>query len=89
MVVIVRGQKGKEMAVLDSELKPVLPLTECSNYIGEGTIDVTLPDHTIHKYDMAGTLINDFYISSFRMLEYEKEEIVYRKNTTVDDGTVL
>ena len=47
---------------------------------------MTLPDHTIHKFDMAGTLINYFYISSFRMLEYEKEEIVYRKNTTVDDG---
>ena len=81
-----RLQKGKEMAVLDSDLKPILPLTECSIYIGDGTIDVTLPDHTMRKYDMAGTLINDFYIASFRMLEYEKEEIVYRKNTTVDAG---
>ena len=81
-----RLQKGKEMAVLDSDLKPILPLSECSIYIGDGTIDVTLPDHTMRKYDMAGTLINDFYIASFRMLEYEKEEIVYRKNTTVDDG---
>ena len=74
------------MAVLDSDLKPILPLSECSIYIGDGTIDVTLPDHTMRKYDMAGTLINDFYIANFRMLEYEKEEIVYRKNTTVDDG---
>ena len=81
-----RLQKGKEMAVLDSDLKPILPLSECSIYIGDGTIDVTLPDHTMRKYDMAGTLINDFYIASFRMLEYEKEEIVYRKNTTVDAG---
>ena len=81
-----RLQKGNEMAVLDSDLKPILPLSECSIYIGDGTIDVTLPDHTMRKYDMAGTLINDFYIASFRMLEYEKEEIVYRKNTTVDAG---
>ena len=81
-----RLQKGKEMAVLDSDLKPILPLSECSIYIGDGTINVTLPDHTMRKYDMAGTLINDFYISSFRMLEYEKEEIVYWKNTAVDDG---
>ena len=81
-----RLQKGEKMAVLDSELKPVLPLTECSIYISEGTIDVTLPDHTMRKYDMTGTLINDFYISGFRMLEYEKEEIVYRRNTTVDAG---
>ncbi len=81
-----RIQKGEEMAVLDSNLKPILPLTECSICIGDGTIDVTMPDHTMRKYDMDGKLINDFYISSVRMLEYEKEEIIYRKNTTVDVG---
>ena len=79
-------QKGEEMAVFDSNLKPILPLTECSIYIGEGTIDVTMPDHTMRKYDMEGTLINDFYISSFRMLEYEKEEIRCRTRTHDDDG---
>ena len=71
-------RKGEEMAVLDKELKPVIPLMECSIYIGEGTIDATMPDHTMRKYDMQGTLINDFYITGVRMLEYEKEEIVYR-----------
>ena len=75
------------MAVLDSNLKPILPLSECSIYIGDGTIDVTMPDHTMRKYDMEGTLINDFYIASVRMLEYEKEEIIYRDNVVnkVDD----
>ena len=81
-----RLQKGNERAVLDSELKPILPLSECSIYIGDGTIDVTLPDHTMRKYDMEGNLINDFYISSLRMLEYEKEEILYRTRTHDDDG---
>ena len=81
-----RLQKGNERAVLDSELKPILPLSECSIYIDEGTIDVTLPDHTMRKYDMEGNLINDFYISSVRMLEYEKEEILYRTRTHDDDG---
>ena len=82
-----RIQKGEEMAVLDSNLKPILPLTECSISIGDGTIDVTMPDHTMRKYDMNGTLINDFYIASVRMLEYEKEEIIYRNNVVnkVDD----
>ena len=44
-------------------------------------------DHTMRKYDMEGTLINDFYIASVRMLEYEKEEIIYRDNVVnkVDD----
>lgn len=81
-----RLQKGEEMAVLDDSLKTILPLSECSICIGDGTIDVTMPDHTMRKYDMDGKLINDFYFASVRMLEYEKEEIVYRTNTTVDDG---
>ena len=82
-----RLQKGKEMAVLDDSLKTILSLSECSICIGDGTIDVTMPDHTMRKYDMDGTLINDFYIASVRMLEYEKEEIIYRDNVAnkVDD----
>lgn len=82
-----RIQKGEEMAVLDNNLKPILPLNECSISIGDGTIDVTMPDHTMRKYDMEGTLIDDFYIASVRMLEYEKEEIIYRDNVVnkVDD----
>ena len=82
-----RLQKGNEMAVLDSNLKPILPLNECSISIGDGTIDVTMPDHTIRKYDMEGTLIDDFYITSVRMLEYEKEEFIYRDNVVnkIDD----
>ena len=78
-------QKGKEMTVLGSDFKPILPLMECSINISENTIVMTMPDHTIRKYDMEGTLINDFYIDNVHMLEYETEEIVYRKNTTVDD----
>ena len=55
-----RLQKGEEMAVLDDSLKTILPLSECSICIGDGTIDVTMPDHTMRKYDMTGSLINDF-----------------------------
>lgn len=79
-------QKSEEMAVLDSEQKPIIPLQECSIYIGEGTIDMTMPDHTMRKYDLQGTLINDFYITSVRTLEYEKDEILYRTRTHDDDG---
>lgn len=83
-----RIRKGEEMAVLDKELKPVIPLTECSIYIGEGTIDMTMnSDHTMRKYDMHGSLINDFYVSSVRTLEYEKDEILYRTRTHDDDGS--
>lgn len=78
--------KGQEMAILDKELKPIVPLMECSIYADEGTIDVTMPDHTMRKYDMEGRLINDFYVSSVRMLEYEKEELLYRCQTHDEDG---
>lgn len=71
-------QKGDEMAVLNKELKSVVPMMECDIYIGGGTIDVTMPDHTMRKYDLQGQLINDFYIADTKMLEYEKEDIVYR-----------
>ena len=79
-------QKNEEAAVLDKDLHAVIPLMAGTIYIGEGTIDVTMPDHTMRKYDMEGTLINDFYIASVRMLEYEKEDIIYRKNPTMEDG---
>lgn len=79
--------KGNKMGVLDKELKPVIPMVEATIYIGDGTIDLTMPNHTMRKYDMEGQLINDFYIASVRMLEYEKDEIVYRDNVVnkVDD----
>lgn len=79
-------EKGKEMAVLDKDLKTILPLMECSLYIDEGSIDATMPDHTIRKYDLQGTLINDFYITGLRMLEYEKDELLYRSRTHDEDG---
>lgn len=74
-------KKGKESAVIDRDLKPIIPQMECSIYINDGTIDVTMPDHTMRKYDLQGTLINDFYIFSVRALEYEKDEILYRRET--------
>ena len=74
--------KDEKMAVLDCDLKPILPLAEWSIYIDEGTIDVTMPDHTMRKYDAKGTLINDFYISGIHTLEYEKDEILYRRSMT-------
>lgn len=80
-------KKGNKMGVLDKELKPVIPMVEANIYIGDGTIDMTMPNHTMRKYDLEGQLINDFYIASVRKLEYEKDEIAYRDNVVnkVDD----
>ena len=74
-----RVEKGEEMAVFDKDMKLLVPFMQGHVYIGEGTIDVTMPDNTMRKYDLTGKLINDFYISDVRMLEYEKEDILYRR----------
>ena len=78
--------KGEETAVLDKNMKTIIPLTKCDIYIGEGTIDMIMPDHTMRKYDLQGHLINDFVISGVRTLEYEKDEILYRTKTHDEDG---
>ena len=79
--------KGQERGVLDKDLNVTLPLMSCKSiYIGDGTIDVVLFDHSIRKFDStSGELINDFYITSFRMLEYENDEITYRNITNSQD----
>lgn len=72
-------EKDGQMAVMDKNLKTIIPMTKCSIYINEGTINMTMPDHTIRKYDMEGNLINDFYIYNVRTLIYEKDEIKYHR----------
>lgn len=76
-----RVVKGEQMAVLNQNLNPILSFMEGSIFIGDGTIDVTMPDHTMRKYDMRGELINDFYVSCVRLLEYEKDEILRLRQT--------
>jgi len=81
--------KGNRQGVLDKTLHPIIPLTECSLYIDNGFIGMTLPDHTMRRYDLKGNLLYDFYISSIRKLEYEKDEILYRYRTHSEDGVEL
>ena len=79
------AKKDNENIVFNKELKPILTMEDCSIYINEGTIDVTMSDHTMRKYDLEGNLINDFYIANFRTLEYEKDEILYRREMYDED----
>ena len=74
-------------SVVDDSLRTVLPWTACSKcYMGEGTIDIIMPDHTIRKYDMDGTLINDFFVRDVKLLEYQTDEIEYMTKTYDDGG---
>lgn len=70
-------EKDKKMGVLNKNLVPVLPLMECIITSCDETIDVVMPNNTIREYDLSGNLINDFCISSVRMLEYETDAIAY------------
>lgn len=83
-------QKGNMCSVLDKDMNTILPFMECTNaFVDEGTIDISMPDHTMRKYDMNGRLINDFYISSVSMLEYETDDIVNQKVfSEYDEGEV-
>ncbi len=82
--------KGKERSLLDKDLKTIIPLTECSMWVCDGMVDMTLADHMMRKYSLQGELINDFYISGVRMLEYNKEEVLYRTDKITDDeGNVI
>lgn len=78
-------QRGDEQGVYDANLNPIVPLTKCSFFIGDDTIDQTLADHTVRKFDLKGKLIDDFYYNNIRSLEYEKDEIAYRRITVYDD----
>ena len=85
-----RITKGKENGLLDKDLKPIIPLTECTLWVCDNMVDLTMPDHTMRKYDLQGNLINDFYIAGVRTLEYTKDEVLYRTDKSSDDeGNVI
>lgn len=68
--------KGIESAVLDKDLKEVIPLSDCDITIENDEIVMTMPDNTIRKYDLKGNLIHDFYITNVSPLEYATDKIV-------------
>ena len=80
-----RVTKGKENGLLDKDLNTIIPLTECSMWVYDDMIHMVMPDHTLRKLTLQGELINDFYITCVRTLEYSKEEVLYRTDKTTDD----
>lgn len=75
-------RKGNEEGVYDKNMNLIVPMTEASINIYDEEICMTMPDHTMRKYDVKGNLIHDFYIVSIRDLEFEKPEIVNRPPST-------
>lgn len=82
-----RVRKDKQWAVYDKNMNQILPFIDGCVYITDSSIDVTMSDHTMRKYDFEGNLINDFYISETHHLTYDTGEVYYAKDSyTVDDG---
>lgn len=72
-------RKGKLQGVYDKDFRVLIPLSDCSVWVQEGTIRQTLPNHTVRNYSLSGELMSDFYVAHVRMLEYAKDEILYRR----------
>lgn len=80
-----RVRKDKQCAVFDKNMKQILPFIDGWVYFTDSSIDVTMSDHTMRKYDFEGNLINDFYISATSHLTYDTGEVYYTKNSYIDD----
>lgn len=74
--------KGNEQGVYDKNMNLIVPMTEATIHLFDDEICMTMPDHTMRKYDTKGHLIHDFYIMSVRDLEFEKPEVVNRPPST-------
>lgn len=75
--------KGDEEGVLDMSLNTIIPLTKGHITTDDESLFLTTPDHIIHRYDLEGRLTAENYITSVRMLEYEKDEIVNKGEKAV------
>lgn len=80
-----RVRKDKQWAVYDKNMNLTLPLIDGYVYVTDSSIDVTMSDHTMRKYDFEGNLINDFYISGIRHLMYDTDEVYYAKDSYTDE----
>lgn len=81
-------KKGSITTVLDKNMNAIIPNIEGQVYLCDKCISVTMPDHTMRKYDYEGKLIDDFYISSVEALEYQTGELYYTKSSYMDEDEV-
>lgn len=69
-------------------MNAIIPNIEGQVYLCDKCISVTMPDHTMRKYDYEGKLIDDYYISSVEALEYQTGELYYTKSSYMDEDEV-
>lgn len=77
-------RRNGQSAVYDMKLNAVLPFIDGYASLQDNGIELTMPDHTIRRYDYSGSLINDFYIMRTNCLKYDTGEIIYTKKTGYD-----
>jgi hypothetical protein len=77
--------KGEETAVLDNDMKTIIPFTECNIYIGEGTIDMIMPDHTMRKYDLQQYTIKTTDVGTVNSISAFENDLTYFRVTERND----
>lgn len=80
-----RVRKDTQWAVYDKNMNQTLPFIDGYVYVSDQTIDVTMSDHTMRKYDFDGNLIDDFYITDTHHLRYDTDDVYYAKENYTDD----
>lgn len=76
------GQK----AVLDNNMRTVLPFAKADYYIVDNSIFATLSDHTMRKYDMGGNIIEPFFIKDIEQIFYDTDKLRPTGCNNADDG---
>ena len=77
--------KGRMQSVLAKDLEPVLAFMEAKLRVSAGSINATMKDHTLRKYNLKGELIDDFLISNVDGMLYNTDEIRYTTAKNYDD----
>jgi len=76
---------GKQEAVLDRNMKEVLPLANADYEFTASEILATMPDHSLRRYSRTGELLDNFCIQSVDKMTYQTNELRYDKQFTYDD----
>lgn len=78
--------KADTTTVYDKDMNKVMTTTGFV-VLAQESIDVTMPDHTMCKYDYNGKLTHDFCIDNIRRLTFETDEVYYSQEENDDPSS--
>lgn len=81
---VVKKRDG-EMAVLDGEMRLVLPFMRGKYYIIGDEILAVMPSHVIRKYDLKGRIVEPFFVRNIEQMTYSTGELRYMVSERRED----